>query len=1482
MSDATGTKGRRRWLRIVGFVAIALVILVVAAPSLLSWTIAPALIAGAVSDQVNGSVSVGSARLGWTSPQRIEGLVIDDSANGNRISATVEVQRSLLSLITSPMGGYEITAQADVRAKLAPDGSISLAKLAKPAPPSAPGTGAPGSGTGGAAPSKPPTPLPSTFAASITLLPSSFEIDRGADGPIKLTALAGTVRFDAADGSITSDLKGQIAGDGAAAPFAVSTRLKEVVDRFGAVSLATATGVVKAAANGLTTRLDDKAVAISGVDLSLDAPDAKGPIAVVYSLRRAAVGASEVDDLGGAAQLGRDPKGPAGISASMLTASIDRGTISVREGPDPFVASGLSAKVELGAGGSASFAISAETTLGAHRGAVTGDGSFAQLFDERFHPTLARATGSGTITVSKAVVPAGPVQSEIDTLTIAVDAKNASAPISIKVEGTGTVREIGDASKSGGGSAGASGRRGAEPERSTVAASLSIGRDAGSDLGISTDLRTVSGTVEARGIPSAILQPFVPEFGEVRIVPSRDLGPTLTVSASAPGGTAAPLSVSLDSTLVQANLRATIDGSNGAVKQASGSVAATILPELLAPTPVRTGGPIRTTLEIRSLSLPRSGDGLDLQAIAAEVNGAVDGAVMVGAPAKSTTISAIRASFRTPRLGDGASVRLNAAADGVPAELVADLRGLERLGQDSFDPKSIAARGTLSAGPIDWSTPPAIASGLLETPIVRDSLTTSTIAASFDGHANEGAAQFSIVDGPQSVGAKLAWTAARIDVSDAKGRVVVSNRTLDALKVDSVRLAQPATLDASVSPFSFERPALERGEAVIDSMNFNLKSAQIALASAPGLARPVTASSVDANGTIRPGDDFGITTQAALALSDAAGPLGNASLRFEGSRLASDARKWSASVDAKELEGSRALTALGLDAEAIPGISPGDRGTVSLGARSDGNGALDASFDAAIGALRGKGSGSRASDGAVTVPAAELAITLDAARSTAFFDNEKDANGRPLITRASSVPIAVSLKDFSVPAPGADGSLPVLQGKGSATITTGAMDLEVAQVGSVRVGAMNTDLSLAGNGRRASLQMSSSIQHASIGTQPVSLKAVVANFLGSKGRLDLVQASIDGEAKMQAVPVALIDLVLPGDGIYAQALGPALTIDARALSIPGSAGSTITGTASSQYMQADLGRIQVEGGSVSITPQKPLSLSLVPNGTLRQRVLKPINPILEDIRPRENQPLVFAVNELRAPVEFAMSELNSKFLLTVGDVEIQRNDRMLDLLRLVREDADGLVDGNIGPLDGTIVNGRLTYQNFVISLGKTGNTWNQQLFFSGDINLGSTPPYATAINVDYPVSGIGKLASGATRFDGFFNRLGQIIDRVPVVDLEKLRVRATYSGPIEPDRDLDLTVEPVLIAPDGSTDPVKAILGGIFGDKGLIPIPGLGGSQGGGTGAGSGGGGSGGGAGGGTAPGSGGQQGGSGGTQPSKPGDPIKGILDDIFKKKKQ
>jgi len=132
--------------KIVLFVVVPLTLLAVLA------VLAPTLLSGFVRGRLEreigaraqGTVRVGGVSLGWFSPQRIEGLVIDGGPETGSVDASAEVAEGILALLQG--SDITVTLRGSASTAFDAEGRIGLAQLMKPAATAGPADGPSGSG----------------------------------------------------------------------------------------------------------------------------------------------------------------------------------------------------------------------------------------------------------------------------------------------------------------------------------------------------------------------------------------------------------------------------------------------------------------------------------------------------------------------------------------------------------------------------------------------------------------------------------------------------------------------------------------------------------------------------------------------------------------------------------------------------------------------------------------------------------------------------------------------------------------------------------------------------------------------------------------------------------------------------------------------------------------------------------------------------------------------------------------------------------------------------------------------------------------------------------------------------------------------------------------------------------------------------------------------------------------------------------------
>ena len=1404
----------RRFLKVLAALVILLILGVAFAPTLIGATIGPRLVAGALRDAVNGDVSVDGVRLGWTAPQRAEGVRILDKAGGTSIRANVSLDRSLLSLVTDAMGELSLTADADVTTTEDADGTLGISRLAKPTPPSTSAS----------------APLPPGFSVKLALAPSSLTIDRGARGKVALTNLAGSAAFAARDGRATVQLKGDLASSGGPGTLRLDADLAKVVDAAQNPTLHAMEGKASLVAGPLSVATADGTASIGQVSVTIAADPGK-PVSVRMEVPSAAAADVQATDVVASLSLSRDPGAAAGVSLADVTALLERGSLRVARGEQPLTASGLSGRVSTTKDGSLSFQLAGTTMVGAQGGKVSATGAFAHALSPEMKPTPGVMTGSANVLIESAILPARDLTVTVDRLSVDVDAKDAAAPFQVTASGNGSVRERSAAAPAAPADAAAPAPAATATASlpSTLAAQFSVARDPASAAGISTDLRTLRGRVEAKGLPTGALQPFLGGLpAEVSIVPSRDVGPTVDVTLAAAGGSA-PLQASIRARNLTLDANAVVDAGSGAISGGDVTLNTTVQPGLLAKGPVSLPAPLPLAVSAKGVTLPRGAGGYQLEGAAFDLQVSTRGSVsVVVSEGKPANLGPQEIHLRSAGLGRGAELNLAGTVDAIPLSVDGTISSL--VGPQGFTLDAARAKARAKAGPLDWNNPPPLTRATAGQEAAKDiaallraqGLSRTNATLDLDAGLSSGRATVHAEDGPQKVDTTVEWTANEFNVRSSSAVLLVRNESLQAMEVDGVTLAAPATVTLTVEPCSLQRDSKE-GFSQLPPLQGTLACESLSVTAAPGIHRPATLSSFNATWSIDMRGDLDASVKGTTLLADAGGSLGKLGFSFQGQRLRLPARTWNASVDGSELAGVRLLSVAGVESVPVPGVTAADRGTVKATAAAAANGTLATTLNLAMGDLAANGVATLAPDGAIQIPQASLKVTMDAARATAFFAAEKDEEGAQLVRTSTALPMELTVSDLQVPAAGAAGR-PLGHAKGSVRFSAQPFTLEMATGERLAVQATSAAISVPGGGGPATVSLASGIQDKDGSTRAFTLKANVSGYADAAGHLEDEAVAFDGELHGNGMAVPIVDAFLPGDATLTTAIGPSVQTHIVASRAKGASGTVVTGTAQSKYLTVDLGRMEFSQGVLEIGEQAPLQVQLIPNKKLRASLLKNINPVLADIR-TAGKPISFVVHQLSFPIDGDLRRLDSRFVLTVGDVELERGDQVLNILKLVREDDDGVIPGNVGPLNGTVTEGRLEYENFVLSLGRMGPTsWQQQVFFSGDVDLGSTPPYANAINVDYPLESIGNLATGQTPFSGFFGRVNTLLSKTPIISRGSIRVRVTFSGPIEKDKDLAIAFEPVLVFPPGQGS-LEAIVDGVFGQNGILRIPGLGGSD---------------------------------------------------------
>jgi hypothetical protein len=125
-------KGRRLKITlacVIAFLVVAFLLLALA-PTLVSHGLGQNAIRKAIGRRVAGTADFNTLRVGWSAPQRIEGLTIVDSDGMQAADINVTVNNGLLALITGSYNPLQIDLSGKLQGELLPDGKTSFQRLA--------------------------------------------------------------------------------------------------------------------------------------------------------------------------------------------------------------------------------------------------------------------------------------------------------------------------------------------------------------------------------------------------------------------------------------------------------------------------------------------------------------------------------------------------------------------------------------------------------------------------------------------------------------------------------------------------------------------------------------------------------------------------------------------------------------------------------------------------------------------------------------------------------------------------------------------------------------------------------------------------------------------------------------------------------------------------------------------------------------------------------------------------------------------------------------------------------------------------------------------------------------------------------------------------------------------------------------------------------------------------------------------------------
>ena len=1361
---------------IAGLAALAaLVLLVALLPTFVGMGFLRGKVVSAVSEGVNGQVSIGELSLGWSGPIGVRDLVIDDAAGGTRVAASATLEQGLWTLLTSGVAQLDARVSASVRTRREPDGSLSIGKLLKDRPdataaaPAGPGATASRGGSPGAAPGLP------AGIRSLRVALEGFDLEvldpdgsvfasaRGATGEVRAAAAGDAVIALKADteylgqkGSfdLNATFGGLFAADG--------TRRIEGTSANVSMS-ATDVGF---AAGGLSMRIGQGTVTVTSANLA-------GPMAVKADVRAAIEGAAPasvqadvaIDRLlmpDGSVALDLAAIHGRVVATTVPTAPIER---FVRE-TGIELARDIGPSVDLDAsfadakGGDLSISLTSERVKAQVAGSIDPATRAATLRTVGLDATLAPALLDrlGQVTV------ASPARLALTARDVSVPAAAAdgSFPVDqLRFNAEATLSLDGLRVPGGDGrvpldvvALNLSAR--AEPVADGVHVALdATSRAGGAERPIRAQGRVkrggalgAHGSLRASAIPTGLIAPFVP--ASIGIDLPRDLGDTVrTLEAELGAGDAPTWSVRLDTPTLAASLAGNV-AADGAIRVASGGSvrAARIDPALLGFFGVPVSGPVAADVTVRGLSLPKPA-AFDVAALGCDLDVAASGAggqplalrLGDGPQARTLSVADLRVTVASERLGQDARATASVAADGMPIRAEVRAQSLGAMSRESIERAMLTVH--VEAPAIPRAT------------IVREVPAAADVLAQLSGGSYAVVADYA--------GSMLAGKGA-VDVRADAGDTVrleadLSERALDVV-AEAAFTVTPSLMAWAVGPsgpvlrapsrveFAVERTALARTVpwtfALPASAKARITAAPLAVGGIAGTATDLVVRGLDVQGEGSLSSPMRVTARVRAGL--AAGPRADSATAI--APLAANATwaegaagapaTWRADVTLERISGDGLGALLALEESVRREIGSGARIATRAESR-DGGIAFDAesTLDRLRASLKGtyRGDALELADSrvSVNVPPAQVLAILNAP--------PKDEPGAKPAERT-----APPWRDCSALVASADVRRLRIVGSAigsmAAVVEATAEPLRLVPSDGEAVTVEGLSLSVNAPGGQAPAQVKARVAIVGAGGQraPATLDATVADWTDAAGAVSAARLRIDGALRAERASTRVVGVLAGMGRELEEAVGPEISADATVRSSgAGTAEGAVTVT--SRYLSVRVPDVLMQDGFLRIPGAKPAVAEFVPSEPLRERILAPINPVFRDVRLADDRtPIRLTMERLSYPLDGNRARLDADLRLTVGNVLLERNpdNDVLNLLQVFQAPQGKPVDGVINPLVVSVRAGQLTYTDFDIGIERQGDGWRTRLIFSGDIDLSRVPPYARRIAANYPLGSVAR------------------------------------------------------------------------------------------------------------------------------------------------
>ena len=1409
---------RRRGRRILAAsatVLAAVAVLAALAPTLVTWGLFRGRILSEVGSRVNGTVSLGSLRVGWSGPLVVEGLVIDDQGGGTKLSVSATVEQGLWTLLTSGIDRIDASVSGSVRTRRGADGTLAIAHLAKDDPSAAP-----------AAPAAPATAsrpgLPAGMRSlAVAIGPLDFEVldpdggtetaVRGLAGSVAAIAggetsvkLSGKSEFRGTGGSfdLAASFPGLLAADGSLALAAsgadLSLRAKDLAFDAQGMTLRVPDATVTMRAKALTGRVDiaaDASIACDGeapasvkADVAVDRLlAADGAFVVDLSALHGTIAAKDLPTRPFERFAAGAPRSADGSPAIVLARDIGR-TVA------------LEARFADASGGDLSIALRSDAVTLSAAGSidpVTRAASFRTVeAGASIAPQVLAALGLEVSAPSRLELRATDVSIPAAAAdgSFPVDALRASAEVSLSLaglrvpgpEGTvaldvrgirGTLR----AAPVGAGVEGAIDVTGSDPKAAPSRVAFRARR--GGPYG-------ANGSLTATAIPTSLVSPFLPR--SVPIDLGRDLGSSIArAELSLSDASPAAFAVKLESQLARVDLRGSVAADGAIALLGPGSIELSPARRgLLAALGVEADADLSVGITVRRLELPPTAS-FAVSRVAADLDLAarpfaqppVGFRLGTGDGARTVRVRELRATVAAPAVGTQVDAAVLVRSDLGDLDAKVSARSLADLSKDAIE-RAVLGVDLKASG---------IASERLESelPALKGLATelgggSWDLAIAYRGSLLEGECAVDARSGPTRLQAKATLSKAALVADASVSTELKAGKPLAALIGDAgigldsparIEIAVPATRLARTAPWDFAAP---------ESAKLSLRSPRIAASELPGLAGTAILESVVLDAEVALPAGASATARGTLAANAlaaragaAAGPLASLRSSFDWTQAsAKSPMAWKVDAALDGIMGAGVAALVDLDEAARAEIGDGARLSVRASSLAPDGAAfeLDSTLKRMAAHLKGEWSGGelRLADSSVDL---SLTAKQSASLVNSAFPPVERPNGKKVPAWKTVDPVAVRASIASLRMkPGSAPSSAVLRAEVRPFAMTSAAGERVA------VDALSASVDAPSVDRPATVSAQVALSGAGSARASLALDAKVSSWLAADGRVDADAIRIDGGVTCQQASTRVLDALLGLGSELQDALGPEVTIAAKAVSKgPGFVDGSLS--CSSRFVNFDAPQVVLRKGMVTLGSDKPVLLDFVPSPSVRSRYLTKVNPILGSVTLAPGkQPFRLTVIALGYPLDGNMARLSGDFRVDIGEVLVERGreNQLLDQIGVFVEQAKvpKAVEALVEPLEVKVRKGQLSYKDFFVRLDRQGAGWKTTLKSTGSIDLTKSPPFARAITVSYPIGCIAKEGAAAIPI----KKVGGVVtNMLSVLSLglgQGTMVRLTVSGPL--------------------------------------------------------------------------------------------------------